>query len=126
VAPLQDWPANGADLVVYQEEYSTLGNNLIGAAPGNAVIAKAFESAVEALLRGDSDLIWLSTGPGLLTRSFVSVLLSFGREWPRFLERSVILSLPELRRVAATHCYATYKVAGQHWGDMQFGNKLRG
>jgi tetratricopeptide (TPR) repeat protein len=62
-----------ATFVGYQERFATLGNNFLTAAPGHPVIRLALEWATEATNRGDSDVLWLSTGPGLLTRAFAQI-----------------------------------------------------
>ena len=59
----------GHDLILYQEEIGSLGNNFIAAAPRHPAVALALEGAVAAVLRGDLETIWLSTGPGLITRA---------------------------------------------------------
>ena len=59
-----------ASFVSYQEEYGTLGNNFIGATANHPVICRALDMAVEAVNRDDRDMVWFSTGPGLLTRAF--------------------------------------------------------
>ncbi len=117
---LNSMAPTSARFVSYQEEYGTLGNNVLGAAPGQPVIAKALENAVTALVRGDRDTIWLSTGPGMLSRSFVQVLPTDTTEWPTYLREIAILSKPSLRRVVATHCHARYKFSGEHWSDTSF------
>ncbi|MBC4015472.1 hypothetical protein [Siccirubricoccus deserti] len=54
----------GTTLVLYQEDLGSIGNNLIGAAPGHPVVALALRLAVEGVNRGDADSVWLRTGPG--------------------------------------------------------------
>ena len=120
LAPLTTLGTNSATLATYQEEFATLGNNLIGAQPGHRAIELAFTGAIAALMRSDRDIIWLSTGPALLTRSFVSALLQQGRRWPELLRSTALLTKPALRRSVAPHCHARYKFAGEHWSDRQF------
>ena len=119
-APLASLPTGQADFVAYQEEYATLGNNVLGARAGHPVIATALNDALMALEQRDADIIWLSTGPGLLTRSFARALRAHEPGWADFLCHVAILTRPELRRAVATHCHCHYKLAGQHWGDTQF------
>ena len=59
-----------ASLVCFQDEYGALGNDFIAATPGHPVIVRALELGVQALNEGAGDFSWLSTGPGLLSRSF--------------------------------------------------------
>jgi tetratricopeptide (TPR) repeat protein len=120
VGPLASLPIAQAGFVAYQEEFATLGNNVLGAQPGHPVMVQALEDALAALERRDADIIWLSTGPGLLTRAFARALLSQGPESTGLLRHVAILTQPELRRAVATHCHANYKLTGQHWGDKQF------
>lgn len=118
--PLTDYSAQGVEFVAYQEEFATLGNNILAARPWHPIIGAALEGVVNALLRGDSDIVWLSTGPGMLTRAFAHTLAAQGGDWPRSLETVLIMSKPALNRVATPHCHASYKLAGQHWMDDQF------
>ena len=90
VAPLSTLAAGRAGFVAYQEEFSTLGNNVMGAAPGHPIITIALENAIEALAQGDTDIVWLSTGPGLLTRSFAQALPAKMSDWPTFLTSVLI------------------------------------
>ena len=57
-------------LVVHQEDYGSIGNNFIAATPDHPVLIRALEMATIAIKRGDTDLVWLSTGPGLLDSGF--------------------------------------------------------
>lgn len=120
LVPLHKLAPASARFVGYQEEYATLGNNVLGAAAGHPIIARALESAVIALLRGDRDVIWLSTGPGMLSRSFVQALPNDPADWPAYLSEIAVLDKPSLRRAVAPHCHARYKFSGEHWSDTSF------
>ena len=91
----------------YQENYGTIGVNFLGAAPGHPVIALALENAVIAVNRGDRDIVWMSTGPGLLTRAVAQSVLSVSAgDW---LSRARLLELWEFQRAVGVHCPAHYK-----------------
>ena len=72
IAPIATLDPGGRALIVYQEDLGSIGNNFIGARPGHPVIQRALSNGAAAINRGDSDILWLSTGPGLLTRSFAA------------------------------------------------------
>jgi len=87
------------------------------------VITRALGAAIEAVNRGDSDIIWLSTGPGLLTRALAGVVANSTRglsEWPGDI---VVLGRTELYRVAVPHCIAAYKMTAGHWSQTAFGQR---
>jgi mannosyltransferase OCH1-like enzyme len=63
---------NNATLVLYQEEYGTVANSCIAVVPRHPAIGLALKLATSAINRGDSELLWLSTGPRLLTRALCS------------------------------------------------------
>ncbi|KQT61271.1 MULTISPECIES: tetratricopeptide repeat protein [unclassified Aureimonas] len=107
----------GYGLVLYQEDLGSLGNNLIATRPGHPIIERARDGAVEAVLRGDGDILWLSTGPGLLTRAAAAVLA----ETPAMLDETLILDRPALLAHVAIHCLAAYKVTERHWSRTAFG-----
>lgn len=114
----------GASFLCHQEDVGTLGNNLVGAAPGHPVIARALSLAVEAVNRDDNDLLWLSTGPGLLTRAFAGHLADLGADrLGDALDGVRVLGLGELRRVVSIHCLVGYKSTPRHWSQTAFGRR---
>ena len=119
--PLADFVPPYADFVVYQEEYGTLGNNFIAAVPFHPVLGLALQLAVEAINRGDDDLLWLATGPGLITRSFVRMVSTSPLALPGWLERTAILQRHDLARSVAVHCLAGYKNTKRYWARAAFG-----
>jgi mannosyltransferase OCH1-like enzyme len=108
------------ELAVYQEDYGTIGNDFIGAVPGHPVLKRALSGAVDAINRGDADIIWLATGPGLLTRAFVQEMLRAEKDAATAFERVVVLDRSELYRAVAVHCSAAYKQTARHWSNTVF------
>jgi tetratricopeptide (TPR) repeat protein len=102
-------------LLVYQEQYGTLGNNFIGCVAGEPVIGRALTLAVESLNRGDTDSIWLATGPGLLTRAFAELLTEQGSDWRGWLQARRILDRCQLSQVSLPHHVARYKQTSRSW-----------
>ena len=118
LAPLSAIDHGTADLLLYQEEYiGSTGNNFIGARPGHPVIVASLEEAVTAVNRGDSDILWLSTGPGVLTRQVANYLASDLE--PR-LETTMILRAYELEKSLAVWALASYKHTQKHWSRTTF------
>ena len=93
-----------ATLALYQEDFGTIGNRFIGAAPRHGVIGRALDLAVEAVNRGDRDPPWFSTGPGLLTRAFAQVMADSGLDLLDALDGLVVLGRGRLHRVVTFHC----------------------
>jgi len=114
LAPLARILPEDATFVVYQEDYGTLGNNFIAAAPGHPVLARALTQGVNAINRGDTDVVWLSTGPALLTRAFAEC---YGAEVPPGV---LVLDRRELYQAVAMHCSAGYKKTDKHWSNTTF------
>jgi tetratricopeptide (TPR) repeat protein len=119
LTPISDFIDPQTTLVVYQENYGSIGNNFIAASPEHPVIVRALQMAVAALNRGDSDLVWLSTGPGLLTRAFAL-------EWANqrlgsLLRRTQVMNLGEMQSVVGIHCPVRYKSTALHWSRSTFG-----
>jgi mannosyltransferase OCH1-like enzyme/Tfp pilus assembly protein PilF len=108
-------------LALYQENYGTIGNNLIGASAGHAVVLRALDLATEAVLRGDNDIVWLSTGPALLTRAFAQIFAE--SEASLFLQSTMVRELGETQRLVGMHCPANYKRTDKHWSRAAFSNK---
>jgi tetratricopeptide (TPR) repeat protein len=110
-------------LAVYQEDYAlgglavgTLGNNFLAAAPNNAVIWRALELATEALNRGDTDIVWLKTGPALISRAFSEMASKTPLKLSSWLENIAVLERSQLSRFSAIHCFTTYKRT-RHWSN---------
>jgi thioredoxin-like negative regulator of GroEL len=110
-----------AQLVVYQDDHMTLCNNFIAAAPRHPVLMAALKGAVVAMLRGDRDTVWFSTGPALLTRAFTAVLVQAGG----VPAGTVVHSRRALAQAVAIHCGAAYKKTEKHWLNATFGGKNR-
>jgi mannosyltransferase OCH1-like enzyme len=110
--PLENFIPARSTFTAYQEEYGTLGNNFIGATANHPVICRALDLAVEAINRGDRDIVWLSTGPGLLTRAYASVV---AQDPDEFLSKSAIFTVGEIQRSLELHCPVKYKSTGRHW-----------
>jgi tetratricopeptide (TPR) repeat protein len=122
LAPLETIVPPDADLVVYQERYGTIGNNFIGACAGHPVLKHALDLAVESITRGDRDVTWLSTGPGLLSRTLAHALADT-RDVAKWLNRVAILEGSELARAVAVHCQLSYKNSDKHWINSAFAGK---
>ena len=125
LGPLTTIAPPECELVIYQEDYGTIANDVIGAVPGHPVLERALSNAVDAINRGDSDIIWLATGPGLLTRAFVQEILCAENEITTALERVAVLDRGELYRALAVHCSAAYKHTARHWSNAIFSRASR-
>jgi len=113
-------PAHAA-LAMYQEDVCSIGNNFIGAVPQHSIIGRALDLAVEAVNRGDQDLLWFSTGPGLLTRAFVQTLANSRLDYSAWLDGIVVLGRTQVGRIAVAHCMTAYKQTRRHWNKSVFG-----
>jgi tetratricopeptide (TPR) repeat protein len=116
---LFSWVPPEATFVASQEDYGTLGNNFIGATTGHPVIQLALRLATDALNRGDADFLWLSTGPGLLTRAFAQIIAQ-GEQASKVASRATIFELGTIQRHIGIHCPVCYKRSDKHWGRSSF------
>ena len=107
-----------ARFVAFQEDFGTLGNNFLAVAPEHPVINLALQLGVTAINRGDTDMLWLSTGPGLLTRAFAQLLAS--RETQLEDLGAVILDMGFTMRHIGLRCPARYKTTTQYWSRSLF------
>lgn len=104
-----------ATLALWHETYGTVGNNLIAAVAGHPVIKRALAQATIAINRGDRDSLWLSTGPGVVTRSLTQVLVDALPNNMIVSNSLVVLTAGELQRAIALQCRLNYKKTDQHW-----------
>jgi hypothetical protein len=125
VAPLSTIDWRKFNLVLYQEDLGSLGNNFIAVAPHHPVIADAREQAVKAVNRGDVEMLWLSTGPGLLSRAVVQRLVKSSTGLAEALRGTLILERHELLAVASIHCRISYKLTAKHWSHTTFSRSRR-
>jgi tetratricopeptide (TPR) repeat protein len=116
--PLHTFMGSDATLVAHQDNLGSIGNNFLAATAEHPVMHRALSLAVEAINRGDQDLAWLSTGPGLLTRAFALEWAS--RSETGWFARAQIMSLGEIQRVMGIHCLARYKKTDRHWKRSSF------
>ena len=119
LASVDSFIRQDASLVVHQENYGSIGNNFVAATPEHPVLVRALELAAAAMCWRDHDLVWLSTGPGLLTRAFA-------QEWAAqrpagLLRRTQVIDLGELQRAIGIHCPVRYKSTHLHWSRSAFG-----
>jgi mannosyltransferase OCH1-like enzyme len=120
LAPLGTILPAGAALVLFQEELGTLANDFIAARPGHPALLAALDLAVGAINRGDSDIVWLSTGPGLLTRAFVQWLPDGEPAVP---DGAIVLDRHELFQAVAPGCMTGYKTTRRHWSNSAFAGR---
>jgi tetratricopeptide (TPR) repeat protein len=116
-APLATIIPPHATLALYQEDLGTLGNNFIAAVPQHKVIGRALDEAVASVAFGDGDMLWLGTGPGLLSRAFAQTLATSRLSWPGWLRHAAVLDRSELARAVAIHCFVGYKLTERHWSE---------
>jgi tetratricopeptide (TPR) repeat protein len=122
--PLDGFVPPQAELALVQEEFGTAGNNFIGAVPRHPVIGAALAMGVDAVNRGDADLLWLSTGPGLMTRALAGRIVADPAP-DRLLRGLAFFTVPEIRRFVAFHCLAGYKKTERHWTNSAFRRQQR-
>ncbi len=113
------------EFFAHQEDIGSIGNNVLGAAPRHPVIEMALQDAVAAINRRDREIIWLSTGPGVLTRSLARWLAANPAGVNERIAGVAVLTLAEMSHVAAMHCRATYKTTSRAWLNGAFGKRGR-
>jgi mannosyltransferase OCH1-like enzyme len=122
LAPIHSFVPTDANLVTYQEDYGTLANNFLGASSGHPIIQLALDLVTDAANRGDGDLLWLSSGPGLLTRASSQII---SRRDLRSTLRSeiTIFDLATMQKFIGFHSPLRYKKTKKHWSRSSFGNR---
>ena len=121
LVPLKSWLPVGAELVGYQEDLGTIGNNFIAAKPSSAVIGRALDAAVAAVNRGDRDVLWLSTGPGALSRAFAQSMAETRPAPFDWLRGVALVEREALLRAIAIHNRVSYKTTNKHWSNTALG-----
>jgi mannosyltransferase OCH1-like enzyme len=124
LAPVGSFVPPDAEFVAYQEHFGTLGNNFLAVTTGHPVIRLALELGTEAVNRGDAEVLWLSTGPGLLTRAFAQVIARQNYDRAASLS-AVIFDQGVIARYVGSHNPLRYKKTERHWGRFSFRRKKR-
>jgi mannosyltransferase OCH1-like enzyme len=112
-------------LLLYQEEYGTVGNNFIAVCAKHPVLKQALTYAIEALLQGDKESIWLSTGPAMVSRALA---LYLAKQWSQTTPAElqiVIITREELMRVVGIHGQLPYKNSNDSWLIKEFNSGER-
>ncbi|MBU6418924.1 MAG: tetratricopeptide repeat protein [Proteobacteria bacterium] len=105
--PLDTLLPAGASLVLAQEQFGCAANHFIAASPGHPVLLTALRAVVTAVNRGDNEIPWLLSGPGLLTRALAQHVAAHGiGGLPPGL---ALLDRRQLGAVVAGGCFAAYK-----------------
>jgi mannosyltransferase OCH1-like enzyme len=117
VAPISTIEHADCDLLLYQEDYGTTGNNFIGCAPRHPAIGSALRNAIDSINGGDTDMVWLATGPGLMSRA---VAVHLAENLTERLKTTLILERHELARIAAIHIQTAYKQTRKNWHRTTF------
>ncbi len=112
VRDFADLVATSGGLLVFCEPYGSLENNFIAARPGHPAIRLAAQMARDALLRYESEITWMKTGPGLLTRAVAAYILSVPETETCDLS---ILPRYRLRPYIQIHMPLAYKMTPQYW-----------
>ena len=106
-----------AHLVLYQEDFGSVGNNFIASVPGHPVMRLAFRLVMASIARGDGETVWLSTGPALLTRAMAQVIAVLEAVCRDQLKTIMVLLRRELFSAVAIHCLTGYKATDRHWSN---------
>lgn len=88
---------------------------MIGAAANHPIFAHALALAVDAINLGDHDTLWLSTGPGLLTRALAHAVAGLIPDVPDWRRGTIIHEHFEAQRIIGLHCPVRYKRTDRHW-----------
>lgn len=113
-------------LLLWHEQFGSTGNNFIAVAPGHPVILMALSKAAGAILRGDGESIWFSTGPGLLTRCAASYFAASAEPLSLLNGELRILDRHELKTICSPGCKTSYKTTGRHWMKAEFSQMANG
>ncbi|WP_138472975.1 glycosyltransferase [Poseidonocella sp. HB161398] len=105
----------GSGLVLYQESFGAVGNNIIAARPGHDCLRLAAGMARESLLARENDITWSKLGPGLITRALA---VHLGARAPGDPEGDVVLAPEQVfRRTVQMHMAMPYKSTPDYWNS---------
>ena len=95
-----------------QEQYMSLGNNFLAATPGDPILRAALDEAAVAFNGPSGESLWLSSGPGAITRAAAL----HGTNDDGSLASGVrILPTHTIRKIVAPHISVSYKTTDSYW-----------
>lgn len=117
--PITALARSRADLMLYQEEQGSTGNNFIAVAPHHPVMGDAFEQATQEIITSNHPNTWFSTGPGQVTRSVTKQLSNWivdnnahdGVGFPPW----IVMPRHELLSCISQHIRCQYHKTGASW-----------
>jgi mannosyltransferase OCH1-like enzyme len=115
IRPLTTLLRPGLSCLLYQEHLGTIANNFIGVVPGHPLIAAALRRVVDATNEGRVEVLWLETGPALVSRCLVDQVVNPARPVVDALAGIDVLFHTALRHVVSFGCSATYKATPRNW-----------
>jgi tetratricopeptide (TPR) repeat protein len=98
--------------VGYQEYFMSVGNNFLAVRPGEPAIRSALDDAATAFDGPQGESLWLSTGPGAMTRAVARHLVTTEGE---LAEGVQLLTAGQLRGFVVSHMPLSYKKSDRHW-----------
>lgn len=111
-APFSSFLDHRLRFVGYQETYWTVGNNFMAVRRHDPIVRAALEDAVEAFLGPRGASVWLSSGPGAISRA----LALHGTDATGALDPDVwIMPLHRMYQLVVPHIRLTYKTSDVHW-----------
>lgn len=110
--PLHTFIDLGCRFVGYQEKMMSVGNNFLAVRPKDPIIRDALQSATVAFSATQGESIWLSTGPGAITRA---VALHGTGDDGSLCKGVWIMPMYRLRREIALHTRLSYKSTEKNW-----------
>jgi mannosyltransferase OCH1-like enzyme len=104
----------GYELIVMQEGDGSIGNNFLAATPNHPWISHALDTVTSFVNQRQGDNIWLVSGPGAISGSFVHHYLT---DFSQSKMPSGVKVMPQYRteRFISMHLPTCYKKAGGHW-----------
>jgi mannosyltransferase OCH1-like enzyme len=112
-APLRALLPPDAELVCYQDEFGSIGNNFLAAVPRHPIVGAALHEAARAVLEGATEALWLVTGPGLMSRVVASAIARTPNLRPP--AGLAVLPLQIFHGIVHPHRRVSYKLDRRHW-----------
>ena len=112
LSPLSDFVDFRLRFLAPLEYWMTIANNFLAVRPKDPMIRATLDSACEAFLGTRGESVWLSSGPGAVTRSFVNHMVGNDGRPNRDIR---ILPMYKIRKHLAVHSMLDYKSTAAHW-----------
>jgi tetratricopeptide (TPR) repeat protein len=103
----QELLRRGSQMIAPQDAFGAVGKGLIASVPSHWLIERALDDAIAAVNRGDHEMAWLCSGPGLITRTLAAGVSENRSSWTEIFSTLHVASPEQMGPALAFDCWVS-------------------